>query len=132
MAADGRSSAALSPEAALAQGHWGKLICGASNQDLPAITDLCTVFGAAGVHCIDVAADPAVVAAARAGFDFFGAAFKLPISQDRKANTAVHHVTVVDANTLAGGSRIEIIRMVCTIRDMDRIHHSSWFTIAPF
>ena len=70
MAADGRSSAALSPEAALAQGHWVKLICGASNQDLPAITDLCTVFGAAGVHCIDVAADPAVVEAARAGFDW--------------------------------------------------------------
>ena len=70
MAADGRSSAALSPETALAEGHWVKLICGASNQDLPAITDLCTVFGAAGVHCIDVAADPAVVEAARDGFDW--------------------------------------------------------------
>ena len=70
MAADGRSSAALSPETALAEGHWVKLICGASNQDLPAITDLCTVFGAAGVHCVDVAADPAVVEAARDGFDW--------------------------------------------------------------
>ena len=70
MAADGRSSPALSPERAVAQGHWVKLICGASNQDLPAITDLCTVFGAAGVHCIDVAADPAVVEAARDGFDW--------------------------------------------------------------
>ena len=70
MAADGRSSPALSPERALAQGHWVKLSCGASNQDLPAITDLCTVFGAAGVHCIDVAADPAVVEAARDGFDW--------------------------------------------------------------
>lgn len=56
------------PEFALAQGRWVKLICGASNQDLPAITDLCAVFGAAGVHCVDVAADPAVVRAARQGF----------------------------------------------------------------
>ena len=70
MAADARSAAELNPETALAQGRWVKLICGASNQDLPAITDLCTVFGAAGVHCIDVAADPAVVQAARLGFDW--------------------------------------------------------------
>lgn len=56
------------PEFALAQGRWVKLICGASNQDLPAIADLCAVFGAAGVHCVDVAADPAVVRAAREGF----------------------------------------------------------------
>jgi len=47
-----------------------KLICGASNQDLPGITDLCAVFAAAGVHCVDVAADAAVVRAARQGFDW--------------------------------------------------------------
>ena len=73
MAADARSAAKLSPETALAQGRWVKLICGASNQDLPAITDLCTVFGAAGVHCIDVAADPAVVQAARVGLEWLSA-----------------------------------------------------------
>lgn len=54
-------------ERALSQGRWVKLICGASNQDLPAIADLCAVYAMAGVHCVDVAADPAVVHAAREG-----------------------------------------------------------------
>jgi Fe-S-cluster-containing hydrogenase component 2 len=56
-----------SPEAALASGRWVKLICGAGNQDLAAIEDLCAIYALAGVHCIDVAADPAVAAAARRG-----------------------------------------------------------------
>ncbi len=54
-------------ELALAKGNWVKLICGASNQDIPSITDLCAVYAAAGVHCIDVSADVAVVKAAREG-----------------------------------------------------------------
>lgn len=54
-------------EAALAAGRWVKLICGASNQDLAAIEDLCAVYTLAGVHCIDVAADAAVASAARRG-----------------------------------------------------------------
>jgi hypothetical protein len=57
----------LTPEAALTRGSWVKLICGASNQDLAAIEDVCGVFALAGVHCIDVAADVAVAAAARRG-----------------------------------------------------------------
>jgi len=56
-----------SGERALAAGHWVKLICGASNQDLPSIADLCALYAVAGVHCVDVAADPAVVRAAREG-----------------------------------------------------------------
>ena len=60
----------LTPERALDQGRWVKLICGASNQDLPAIADLTAVFAAVGVHCIDVAADPAVALAARRGLDW--------------------------------------------------------------
>ena len=67
MAAVARIARQLNPDSALALGCWVKLICGASNQDLPAIADLCAVFGAAGVHCVDVAADPAVVCAARDG-----------------------------------------------------------------
>ncbi|MCP9773008.1 4Fe-4S binding protein [Synechococcus sp. Tobar12-5m-g] len=55
------------PEQALLDGHWVKLICGASNQDLVSIEDLCGIYALAGVHCIDVAADPAVAAAARRG-----------------------------------------------------------------
>ena len=57
-------------KSALENGTWVKLICGASNEDLPSITDLCAVYGAAGVHCVDVAADIAVVAAAREGLNW--------------------------------------------------------------
>ena len=70
MAANESSSRRLSPEESLVRGRWVKLICGASNQDLPAIADLCAVFATAGVHCVDVAADPAVAHAARQGLDW--------------------------------------------------------------
>ena len=63
-------NSAAAPEAALAAGRWVKLICGAGNQDLAAIEDLCAVYSLAGVHCIDVAADAAVAAAARRGIDW--------------------------------------------------------------
>ncbi len=65
----------VSSELALSNGTWVKLICGASNEDLPAISDLCAVFAAAGVHCVDVAADIAVVNAARKGLDWVEAHF---------------------------------------------------------
>ncbi len=61
------SKSYYSNKSALESGTWVKLICGASNEDLPSITDLCAVYGAAGVHCVDVAADIAVAAAAREG-----------------------------------------------------------------
>ena len=54
-------------EQALAKGRWVKWIGGASNQDLAAIEDLAGLYSLAGVHCLDLAADPAVVAAARRG-----------------------------------------------------------------
>ena len=57
------------PALALRHGSWRKLICGASNQDLETITDLSWAYTRAGVHCIDVAADPAVIAAARLGIN---------------------------------------------------------------
>lgn len=44
-----------------------KWIGGASYQDLTAIEDLAGLYSLAGVHCLDLAADPAVVAAARRG-----------------------------------------------------------------
>ena len=34
------------------------------------MADLCALYASAGVHCVDVAADPAVVAAARLGLDW--------------------------------------------------------------
>lgn len=60
----------LTPEQALAGGRWVKLICGASNQDLAAIEDLAGLYALAGVHCIDAAADAAVVAAVRRGLSW--------------------------------------------------------------
>lgn len=53
------------PLRSLRQGHWFKLICGASFQHLPAIRNLTLAYTLAGADCIDVAADPAVILAAK-------------------------------------------------------------------
>ncbi|MCP2729803.1 4Fe-4S ferredoxin, partial [Symplocastrum sp. BBK-W-15] len=53
------------PLHSLREGHWFKLICGASFQHLPAVRNLTLAYTLAGADCIDVAADPAVVEAAR-------------------------------------------------------------------
>ena len=57
------------PLTALQQGQWVKLICGASYQHLPVIRDLALVYTLAGVDCIDMAADAAVVAAVQSGVE---------------------------------------------------------------
>jgi Fe-S-cluster-containing hydrogenase component 2 len=62
-------SSLSSPLSALQNGHWFKLICGASFQHLPAIRTLALIYTLAGADCIDVAADPAVVYAARSGIE---------------------------------------------------------------
>ena len=51
----------------LVQGNWFKLICGASYQHLPAIRSLALAYSLAGADCIDVAADKAVITAAKEG-----------------------------------------------------------------
>ncbi len=56
-----------SPLNSLRSHQWFKLICGASFQHLPAIRNLALVYTLAGVDCIDMAPDPAVIRAARAG-----------------------------------------------------------------
>lgn len=53
------------PLHSLREGHWFKLICGASFQHLPAVRNLTLAYTLAGADCIDVAADPAVIAAAQ-------------------------------------------------------------------
>lgn len=53
------------PLNSLRGGHWFKLICGASFQHLPAVRNLTLAYTLAGADCIDVAADPAAVAAAK-------------------------------------------------------------------
>jgi Fe-S-cluster-containing hydrogenase component 2 len=55
------------PLHALQAGTWFKLICGASFQHLPDVRNLALAYTLAGADCIDVAADPAVIAAARRG-----------------------------------------------------------------
>ena len=63
-------SESINGDIALEQGTWVKLICGASNQDLASITDLCAIYAAAGVNCIDIAADEAVAHAAQKALDW--------------------------------------------------------------
>ncbi|MDQ2098305.1 MAG: LdpA C-terminal domain-containing domain [Tychonema bourrellyi B0820] len=53
------------PLNSLKGGHWFKLICGASFQHLPAVRNLTLAYTLAGADCIDVAADPAAIAAAQ-------------------------------------------------------------------
>lgn len=53
------------PLNSLRDGHWFKLICGASYQHLPAVRNLTLAYTLAGADCIDVAADPATLAAAQ-------------------------------------------------------------------
>jgi Fe-S-cluster-containing hydrogenase component 2 len=53
------------PLQSLKEGHWFKLICGASYQHLPTVRSLTLAYTLAGADCIDVAADPAVMAAAQ-------------------------------------------------------------------
>ena len=55
------------PLTSLEKGNWFKLICGASFQHLPAVRSLTIAYTLAGADCIDVAADPAVIAAAQEG-----------------------------------------------------------------
>lgn len=57
------------PLQSLHAGHWFKLICGASYQSLPAVRNLTLAYALAGADCIDIAADPAVLAAAQDGLD---------------------------------------------------------------
>lgn len=57
------------PLYSLSSGHWFKLICGASFQHLPAVRSLALTYALAGADCVDVAPDPAVIAAARSGLD---------------------------------------------------------------
>ncbi|MEL6136248.1 MAG: LdpA C-terminal domain-containing domain [Cyanobacteria bacterium J06628_6] len=64
-----KTAVQTSPLTSLQSGQWVKLICGASYQHLPVIRDLAVVYTLAGVDCIDMAADPAVVAAVRHGVE---------------------------------------------------------------
>lgn len=71
------------PLQSLHAGRWFKLICGASYQALPAVRNLTVAYALAGADCIDVAADPAVFAAAKAGL---AAAEQIVVGRERFAN----------------------------------------------
>ncbi len=53
----------------LRSGHWFKLICGASYHHGTAIRSLALAYTLAGADCIDVAAEPAAIAAAVEGIE---------------------------------------------------------------
>ncbi len=57
------------PLLSLKEGNWFKLICGASFQHLPVVRSLTLAYTLAGADCIDVSADPAVIAAAKSGIE---------------------------------------------------------------
>lgn len=57
------------PLKSLDRGTWFKLICGASSHDAPSIHNVAAVYTAAGVDCIDVACDNAVIEATRSGIE---------------------------------------------------------------
>jgi Fe-S-cluster-containing hydrogenase component 2 len=69
------------PLRSLREGNWFKLICGASFQHLPAVRNLTLAYALAGADCVDVAADPAVVFAAR---DALQAAARLASAADSR------------------------------------------------
>eukprot|EP01041_Mallomonas_annulata_P008515 gene8515-17556_t len=56
-------------ERSLNNRNFVKFICGASNQDVPLIRNLCLIYTLAGVDCIDVSADNAVINAAIEGIE---------------------------------------------------------------
>ena len=58
---------------------WIKLICGASNEDIVAIEDLCAIYTAAGVDYIDVAAEESIVYAAKKGIEWAKNSLKTPL-----------------------------------------------------
>lgn len=76
------------PLRSLKEGNWFKLICGASFQHLPDIRNLTLAYTLAGADCIDVAADPAVIGAARDGIQ----AAALIFSSGREREAAVQKV----------------------------------------
>ncbi|MEO1391811.1 MAG: LdpA C-terminal domain-containing domain [Cyanobacteria bacterium J06634_5] len=70
------------PLNSLQAGQWFKLICGASYQALPAVRNLSLAYALAGADCIDIAADLAVVKAAKDGLS---AAAKIAADDERGA-----------------------------------------------
>ena len=72
-----------SPQRSLQNARWFKLICGASYQALPDVRNLALVYSLAGADCIDVAADLAVVEAAKSGLL---AASKVAVEKDISFN----------------------------------------------
>jgi len=86
---DEKSSLNPSPLRSLQNGNWFKLICGASYQSLPAVRNLALAYTLAGADCIDVAADLAVVAAAKEGISAARQIFEKP-PQDFQSGKFAH------------------------------------------
>lgn len=63
------NSATAHGTASLHAGTWFKLICGASLHDVAMVGNLCQIYTSVGVDCIDVAAETAIIRAARDGIE---------------------------------------------------------------
>jgi Fe-S-cluster-containing hydrogenase component 2 len=85
-----------SPLHSLQTGRWFKLICGASYQHIPAIRNLAIVYALAGADCIDVAADPAIVATVRSALAMANAF--IPAAQSKGFSPNPHPWVMVSLN----------------------------------
>lgn len=82
------------PLQSLREGHWFKLICGASFQHLPAVRNLTLAYTLAGVDCVDIAADPAVVIAAKEAIRVAMEMSRRDLQQDRFPNRPQNSSTI--------------------------------------
>ena len=57
----------LSASSSLTSNTWFKLICGASNNDVALVRNICAIYTSLGIDCIDISSDPAILFAAREG-----------------------------------------------------------------
>ncbi len=80
----------------LTEGSWFKLICGASYQHLPAVRSLALIYTLAGVDCIDVAADSAVITAVQEGIEV--AQNYLHLALERKLQVQNHPLLMISIN----------------------------------
>ena len=62
--------------------------------------------------------------------DVLRATLELPVTDDGKANAAVHHVAVVNANVLLDRSSVVVIRMMADGRFVNRVYHPSRLAVA--
>ena len=110
------------PLHSLTNGSWFKLICGASYQHLPAVRNLALAYSLAGADCIDVAADTAVIAAAREGINVARELWRLPELFTAKKNS--------ENRTLSSNPRLQTSTSDLIKDNVDGAIELPWLTIS--